>query len=92
MLAVIIFLVAGMAIGFAFRKKERIIKFADKLTTVSICLLLFLLGLSVGGNQNVLSAFTSLGFAAALLSLGAISGSIFVTNIIYNRIAKVPGR
>jgi hypothetical protein len=92
MLAVIISLLAGMAIGFAFRQKEKIIKLADKLTTVSICLLLFLLGLSVGGNQKVLSAFTSLGFVAAVLSLGAISGSIIVTNIIYNRLFKVPRR
>lgn len=72
-----------MLAGFMLRKKESIIKFADKATTWAIYLLLFLLGVSVGTNDTILSSFASLGFIAVVLTLGAVAGSVFASYFVY---------
>ena len=63
-------------------RRQRVIAFTDRLTMGSICLLLFVLGLSVGASQEVLVHIGALGLQAAILSLGAIAGSVLAVQLL----------
>ena len=43
-------LLVGIPFGFLFRKSKHIIVYTDKLLTLSVWILLFLLGLGLGGD------------------------------------------
>jgi len=77
------FLTAGMAVGYFLRKRGGIIKLADNVTTGAICLLLFLLGLSAGGNEIIINSFAKLGVQALVLTAGAVSGSVIISYFVY---------
>jgi uncharacterized membrane protein YbjE (DUF340 family) len=73
----------GILVGFLFNGKTKFIKIADKLCTLAIFLLLFLLGLNVGTNDEILKNFHNLGLQAIILTLGAVFGSLIVALITY---------
>lgn len=50
---------------------------------ISVYLLLFLLGVSVGGNETAMSGLTTLGLQALLLAGASIAGSILLAAILY---------
>jgi uncharacterized membrane protein YbjE (DUF340 family) len=83
MLTVIMFLISGMLSGFLLRKREKVIRAADQLTTWSIYLLLFLLGVSVGVREEIVSNIGKLGLQAVILTSGAIAGSVFASSFVY---------
>lgn len=56
-----------------------------------IWLLLFLLGVEVGGNPQVIGGLATLGVQALLVSLGALAGSILAARWLWLRIAKHAG-
>lgn len=79
MIAVIAFLVAGIFTGYLLRNRGRLIKVSSRLTDVSIFLLLFFLGVSVGMNEQVVSNFRNIGLQAFLLTVLAMLFSVLVT-------------
>lgn len=83
MLTVITFLTSGVLLGLLLRKKEKIIRIADQLTTWSVYLLLFLLGISVGAREEIINNIGRLGVQAAVLTSGAIIGSVFASYFVY---------
>jgi len=80
---VLIFLLAGMIFGYLLRKRKKVYKFTDKLLTWSIYLLLFLLGISVGSNSEIINNFHNIGFQAIIISLSGILGSLVISFLIY---------
>ena len=65
----------GIAVGLLLRGRP----LAAKLTrcvTPAIMLLLFALGISVGGNSTLMAALPKLGGAAVTLTVGGIAGSL----------------
>jgi len=50
--------------------------------------LLFLLGLEVGMNDNVVRKFASLGFEAAVIAIAATFGSIITARLLWKSIKK----
>jgi uncharacterized membrane protein YbjE (DUF340 family) len=82
MLVIMLFFVAGIVFGRLLRGRRQVISLADRLTTGSIYLLLFVLGLSVGSNEQVLSHIGALGIQAAILALGAIAGSVAAVQLL----------
>lgn len=81
-----------MLAGYFLREKNRIIKFTDKMTTGAICFLLFLLGLSVGGNEIIINSIAKLGVQAFVLTAGAVSGSVLLSYFVYVYIFRRKGR
>jgi uncharacterized membrane protein YbjE (DUF340 family) len=75
-LYVVLFLIAGIAAGFVLRRRERFLKTVDRLTTWFIYLFLFMLGLSVGINPEIVRNFGTLGFKAIAISAAAVIGSL----------------
>ena len=74
MLIVIGLMVCGIVLGFYFRKRN--LKFISPLITVAIWILLFLLGLSVGGDPKIMDNLETIGGEALWLTLGAVGGSV----------------
>ena len=70
MIIVISLMVCGIILGYAF--KERNLKFVQKLINYAI----FLLGITVGANEDVMNNLDSIGLEALLITLAAIAGSV----------------
>jgi uncharacterized membrane protein YbjE (DUF340 family) len=75
---VLLFLAAGVFVGYLLRTRRGVLATAGTATTWSLYLLIFLLGISVGANEAVVRGLGRLGMQALVLSIGGIVGSILV--------------
>lgn len=75
MFTVIGIMFCGIALGYLFRKKT-ILQKLGKPISYTIYLLLFFLGISVGGNKEIINNLPSLGGQALLLAFAGTFGSI----------------
>jgi uncharacterized membrane protein YbjE (DUF340 family) len=73
---ILAFLLLGLALGWPFARWSRLLRWSHYATNIAIYLLVFLLGLAIGGNAPLWAALPRLGGQAAWLSLGAIMGSL----------------
>ena len=73
MFTVIGLMLGGICIGYVFRKRE--LKGIGKLITALIWVLLFLLGLEVGGNRQIVEGLATLGLEAVLITFASVLGS-----------------
>ncbi len=73
----------GIGLGWFFRKRDQARKKVDVAITWAVYLLLFLLGISVGTNQEIISNFSRIGYKAFWLTLGAVLGSVLVAKLVY---------
>lgn len=73
MFAVIGCMLGGMCLGFLFRSKR--IKWIHQLITALIWLLLFILGIEVGGNRRIVEGLATLGVEAFVITLACVLGS-----------------
>jgi len=74
MFIVIICMLLGIAVGYLFRSHK--IRFLHRIILTLIWLLLFLLGLEMGSNENIIQQFGTLGFEAFLLATAGTFGSV----------------
>lgn len=86
MFIVIGFMFAGMLIGYLFKKKQ--VTWLGKLITVLIWLLLFLLGVEVGGNQMIMSGLHTIGIDALIITVGAVLGSVIGARLLWKWINR----
>jgi uncharacterized membrane protein YbjE (DUF340 family) len=83
MITVLLVMLAGIAIGLVINRFPKVIRANDKLISWAIYLLLLLLGISVGLNQTIIHNLDKIGVQAAIITLGAISGSVLTLWLIY---------
>ena len=83
MLTVIIIMTSGILAGYLLRNYNWITKPVGIIITLAIFLLLFLLGISVGTNDTIISNLDKIGINALLLTIGAITGSVIVSYFTY---------
>jgi uncharacterized transporter YbjL len=76
MLEILFVMAAGFVAGLLLRKKRQAVLLADKLMFLSICLLLFVLGITIGGDPVILANFPEFGLNAILITIGGVLGSI----------------
>ena len=74
MLRVVIVMLSGVVVGILFRRRP--IRFISKVITLLIWVLLFLLGVEVGGNPRIMGSLQSLGVNAFILTLSGLAGSM----------------
>jgi uncharacterized membrane protein YbjE (DUF340 family) len=86
MFYVIAFLLAGFIFGKILPSKN--ILWIQKLISVLIWLLLFLLGLEMGKNDTIFNQFHLLGFDAFLLTIFAVFGSLISSSLVWKWINK----
>jgi len=83
MIPVLLLMTSGIILGWLLHKKRKFLKVTSELTNWAIYLLLFLLGLSVGTNEKILSNFDQIGLQAILITLFAVAGSVLTSWITY---------
>lgn len=82
MLSVIGFLFGGIALGYLFRK----VKAMQKLDTpifLTIILLLFFMGISVGSNKELLTRLHTVGIHAVVMAVATTAGSVLAVTLVY---------
>lgn len=78
-------LFVGIVAGRLLRTRPRPLHAAERLAAAAIYLLLFLLGLSVGGDPSIMGAMEELGVQALVLSAGSVAGSVLLAAVVYAR-------
>lgn len=73
MFTVIGLMLGGILVGYLTRKQE--INSIGRIITALIWILLFLLGIEVGGNQQIIEGLATLGLEALVITAAAILGS-----------------
>jgi len=84
MLIVLFCLAAGILLGIVLRRHERFLKIIDQLTVWFIYIFLFLLGLSVGLNREIIAQFGRLGLQAVIIALACVAGSLIPAWFVYH--------
>lgn len=78
----------GIGVGWLFRNKEKTRKNVDTAVTWAVYLLLFLLGISVGVNEEIINNFSRIGYKAFWLTFGAVAGSVLLAKVVYELFFK----
>ena len=76
MLEIIGLLILGIIVGKLLKNNKIVRKFSD-CVNLTVCLLVFVLGFTVGGNEKVVGEFGKVIGTSLILGLTGIIGSIF---------------
>lgn len=71
----------GIGIGYLFRKIS-ILQKTEKTISITILLLLFMLGISVGSNELIIKNIGKFGWQAIIISSLSLIGSLIATSLI----------
>ena len=74
----------GVLVGFLLRNKK--ISWIQSLITLFIWLLLFLLGVDVGGNPDIINNLPTLGVEALIITIGAVLGSAICAALLWRAV------
>ena len=74
MLIVLAFMFAGILIGFLTRKKP--FRYTQQTLAVLVWALLFLLGIMIGGNEQLMKGLGAIGLEAFIIATLATLGSV----------------
>lgn len=72
-----------MLIGYLIKDRDKIVNYINGSISYIIYLLLLLLGIAVGANNEVVNNFGSIGYKAILISLGSIMLSVILSFFLY---------
>lgn len=78
MIYIILSLLAGFFVGFKSNITEKMIKINSKMQTLCLVLLIFVMGMGIGMNKEVLDNLSTLGFKAVLFAVVTSMGSVLV--------------
>lgn len=88
MFGVMIVMLSGVLIGYILRNIRAIPALVSKINIYIISLLLFVMGLSVGSNPQVIQGLGTLGLLGIAISVVSIAGSVFLSWIVYRHLFK----
>ncbi len=88
MLVILIVLSAGILSGLLLIKRPKIHRFNNHLLNWAIYLLLFLLGLSVGTNKEVIQNLGKIGYEAIAIAIASILGSVLFSGLLFKLLFK----
>ena len=83
-----IVMLSGVLIGYILRNIRAIPALVSKINIYIISLLLFVMGLSVGSNPQVIQGLGTLGLLGIAISVVSIAGSVFLSWIVYRHLFK----
>lgn len=86
MLTVIGLMFGGIIVGFAIRNYR--LNFINHVITVLIWLLLFILGIEVGGNRQIINGLANLGMEAIVITIAAMLGSCMAAWLLWHTLYK----
>ena len=92
MFTVLIIMTLGIVIGAILKDKKKLIKISSKLTNWAIFILLFLLGVAVGTNKEILQNFDKIGYQAIGITIFAVLGSVLTASLTYRLFLSSKGK
>lgn len=78
MFVVILIMMAGVAVGRLLRHRN--LSYLGKITNMLIWVLLFLLGVEVGGDERIVRGIGSLGLEAVAVAVAGVAGSAILAS------------
>lgn len=81
MFSIILLMAAGILIGHLLRRM-RLLRQIEKSTSLTVFILLFVLGLSIGSNHLIIDNLGRFGWQAAVLATAGTAGSILAASIV----------
>ncbi len=87
MFSIVTTMLAGVLIGHFLRNGKRVEKI-EKSTSITIFVLLFVLGLSVGSNNVIIDNLGRFGWQAAVIAMLGMGGSIIAARIVFQLFFK----
>lgn len=82
MFYLILTMLAGVVAGLLMRKVKSL-SHIGKAISVTIYLMLFVLGVKIGSDENILANLSTLGLQALLLALAGALGSVIFAAVLY---------
>lgn len=84
---ILLILIASVGVGLLLRRVKQL-RYAEKTATWTVWALVFVLGVSLGGNNEVVSDFARFGISALIIALAGVGGSVFAAWCISGYIDK----
>lgn len=81
--SILLVLSAGILTGFLIIRKPVLHKVNNELMNWAIYLLLFMLGISVGTNQEVIQNLGKIGYEAVIIAVASIAGSVLLSALLF---------
>lgn len=76
-ITIISLMLTGVLLGYAARRKN--LRFIQRIITILIWILLFLLGTEVGHNKAIINGLHTIGLEALVITLAGVAGSILAS-------------
>ena len=86
MFTVIGIMFLGISIGYLLRRQY--LPWIQKVITLLIWLLLYLLGIEVGQNERVIHSLPTLGLEALIIAIVCVLGSCIAAKILWKRVKR----
>jgi len=83
MFKIILIMASGIAIGWLLRGRK--LPYLGRVTNILIWVLLFLLGVEVGGDERIIKGIASLGVEAIAVAVGGVAGSALLALLLWRR-------
>ena len=81
MLSIVATMITGIILGYLLRNKT-FTRHTGRSISLTIFIMLFIMGLNIGSNEELISNLGKFGWQAAVISVSATCGSIFASWII----------
>ncbi|MEI6276177.1 MAG: LysO family transporter [Prolixibacteraceae bacterium] len=88
MISILLVLSSGILVGLMIVRKPRLHLLNNHLLNWSIYLMLFLLGISVGTNEEVIKNLGKIGYEAVAIALASIAGSVLFSGLLFRFLFK----
>ena len=89
MFTIIGLMLTGMLLGYLLRKRD--LKKIHPIITLLIWLLLFILGIEVGSNEEIIRGLHTIGYEAVVLTLGGTLVSVIAAWALWRALYKRKG-
>ena len=89
MFTIIGLVLTGMLLGYLLRKRD--LKKIHPIITLLIWLLLFILGIEVGSNEEIIRGLHTIGYEAVVLTLGGNLGCVIAAWALWRALYKRKG-
>lgn len=87
MIYLILTLSAGVAAGFLCRN-FKLLKHTGKAIFVTICVMLFFMGVMLGMDEDLLESLSVIGLQALVLALAGAAGSVIMASLLYRSLFR----
>ena len=91
MFSLLSLMLACVLLGYLLRNFS-FIKMTEKTISITVLILLFIFGLTIGSNSNLIHHIGDFGWQAFILAIAGLSGSLIASSVAYKMFFKKGGK